>query len=79
MTQLSPPVHISQNDAAYGLLCGWIAGVLESRHVRQDELIAYVEENLSLAVDALRRTADGYDAAEADTAGLVSGIGKRLG
>ncbi|MEO3748837.1 type VII secretion target [Plantactinospora sp. B5E13] len=53
--------HIERNDAAYGLLCRWIAAVLESRHTRQDELYAYVEENLALVVQALRQTADGYD------------------
>jgi hypothetical protein len=53
--------HIAQNDEAYGLLCGWIAGVLEGRHVRQDELIAYVAENLTLAADSLRKAADAYD------------------
>lgn len=53
--------HIAQNDEAYGLLCGWIAGVLEARHARQDELIAYVAENLTLAADSLRKAADEYD------------------
>lgn len=60
--------HIAQNDEAYGLLCGWIAGVLEGRHVRQDELIAYVAENLSLAADSLRRAADDYDAGDQSAA-----------
>jgi hypothetical protein len=23
---------IAQNDAAHGLLCGWLAGILEARH-----------------------------------------------
>ncbi|MEE6260106.1 type VII secretion target [Plantactinospora sonchi] len=53
--------HIERNDAAYGLLCQWLPAVLEGRHVRQDELYAYVEENLSLVVQALRQTADAYD------------------
>jgi hypothetical protein len=53
--------HIAQDDQAYGLLCGWIAGLLEGRHNRQDELIAYVEENLSLAAKSLRDTADDYE------------------
>ncbi|MEV4344009.1 type VII secretion target [Actinoplanes sp. NPDC049596] len=55
---------IVRDDAAYGLLCGWISGVLESRHARQDELIAYVEENLRLASEALRQTGAGYDRAD---------------
>jgi hypothetical protein len=52
---------ITQDDAAYGLLCGWISAILERRHVRQNELIAYVEENLRLASDALVRTGQDYD------------------
>ena len=45
--------RIERNDAAYGPLCGWISGRLEECHVRQDELIAYVEENVELAADEL--------------------------
>lgn len=52
---------IAQDDAAYGMLCGWMAGILERRHVRQDNLIAYVAENLRLASDALIRTGQDYD------------------
>lgn len=57
--------NIAQNDSAYGLLCGWIAGVLEGRHTRQDELIAYVEENLTLCAEAIRDTADDYETQDA--------------
>jgi hypothetical protein len=32
--------HIEQDDEAYGTLCGWIAGCLESRHQTQDEITA---------------------------------------
>ncbi|MEV4489597.1 hypothetical protein AB0K04_05700 [Micromonospora coxensis] len=71
--------HITGDDAAYGLLCGWISGVLEGRHARQDELIAAVEENLSLAVSGLRRTADSYDSADSDNATLISRVGRQLG
>jgi hypothetical protein len=71
--------HISQDDRAYGLLCGWISAILESRHARQDELIAYVEENLSLVGDGLRKTVEGYEAVEGDTAGLISKVGSQLG
>ncbi|MBW4721996.1 type VII secretion target [Saccharothrix obliqua] len=56
--------HIAQDDQAYGLLCGWISGVLEGRHTKQDELIASVEENLSLVGEALRASADEYEAIE---------------
>ena len=55
---------IVQDDAAYGMLCGWMAGILEARHARQDELHAYVEENLRLASDALVRTGQDYELAD---------------
>jgi hypothetical protein len=55
---------IAQNDAAYGLLCGWISAILEGRHVRQDTLYTYVEENLSLAIEALNATAKDYESTD---------------
>ncbi|MDR7276636.1 type VII secretion target [Catenuloplanes atrovinosus] len=70
--------HIGQDDAAYGLLCGWIAGILESRHTRQDEIIAYVEENLRIAADLLRKTADAYEAADSDAENSMKGLEGRL-
>ncbi|MFJ8579021.1 type VII secretion target [Micromonospora sp. NPDC093277] len=70
--------HIAQNDEAYGLLCSWMPAILEGRHKRQDELIAYVEENLSLAVDRLRKTADNYDHADADADAEVRKAGGGL-
>jgi hypothetical protein len=57
----SASAHIAQDDQAYGLLCGWIAGVLEGRHTRQDELIANVEKNLELVATALRVSSDDYE------------------
>ncbi|WP_033342733.1 hypothetical protein [Catenuloplanes japonicus] len=71
--------HIRQDDQAYGLLCGWISGLLEGRHVTQDEIIAYVEENLRIAADLLRQTADGYEGVESDAESSMKGIGSRLG
>ena len=38
---------IAQNDVANGVLCGWISGILEQRHQRQDQLYAVVERNSS--------------------------------
>ncbi|GIG86243.1 type VII secretion target [Plantactinospora endophytica] len=62
---------ISQNDEAYGLLCGWIAGILEARHQRQDALYAYVEENLSLASEALTTAARAYESADSSSSNRV--------
>jgi hypothetical protein len=71
--------HITRDDQAYGLLCGWISGVLEDRHTKQDELIAYVEENLDLAARSLRDSADHYEEIEAGATGLMNSAGTGLG
>ncbi|GAA4411115.1 type VII secretion target [Actinokineospora soli] len=67
--------HITRDDQAYGLLCGWIAGVLEGRHQKQDELIAYVAENLDIATRELELTADAYDTVDNDEADRLNRIG----
>jgi len=56
---------ISADHSAYGLLCGWISGILESRHAGQDALYAYVEENLRLMADAVTAAGRDYDATDA--------------
>ncbi|GAB2592612.1 hypothetical protein Aab01nite_37370 [Paractinoplanes abujensis] len=69
---------IVADDAAYGLLCGWMAGILEARHAKQDELYAYVGENLRLASDALVRTSQDYEVADdaaADRLRKAGGLG----
>jgi hypothetical protein len=71
----SASAHIAQDDQAYGLLCGWIAGVLEDKHTRQDELIASVEENLALVATALRASADEYEAIEDANAAMLDSVG----
>lgn len=70
--------HISQNDQAYGQLCGWISGILETRHQRHDELVAYLDENLRLVAERLRDTADSYDGVDGDTASAMGRISNRL-
>ncbi len=67
----SASAHIAQDDQAYGLLCGWVGGVLEGRHARQDELVGYVQENLALVATALRVSAQDYEAVEDTNAGLI--------
>src|SRR5215470_11359734 len=53
--------HIAQNNSAYGWLCQWMPPLMEERHKAQDELYAYVEENLSLVAQSLRQMAESYD------------------
>jgi hypothetical protein len=66
---------ITADSAAYGMLCGWISDILERRHVRQEELFAYVEENLRLAAAALVTTGDEYDRVDSAAADRVRAAG----
>jgi hypothetical protein len=68
---------ISQDDEAYGRLCGWISAILERRHLRQDQLIAYVEENLRLAAEALIQTGNDYDRSDEVAADRLRQAGGR--
>lgn len=70
--------QIAQDNGAYGLLCSWLPAVLEGRHRRQDDLIAYVEENLSLAADALTAAAAEYEETDNRAADTVRAAGDRL-
>jgi hypothetical protein len=75
----SASAAISRDDSAYGLLCGWLPAVLEGRHQRQDGLIAYVEENLSLAAEALAEVAAAYDDVDTGAADAVRTAARRPG
>lgn len=70
--------HITRNDAAYGTLCQWMPGVLASRHTRQDELLAYVEENLAQVAQRLRDTAQLYENADNWAAERINGMAAEL-
>jgi hypothetical protein len=70
--------HIAQDDQAYGLLCGWISGVLEGRHTTQDELFAHAENNLAAVARELRQSADDYDAMEDDNTRRINAAGEGL-
>jgi hypothetical protein len=66
---------ILQDDSAYGLLCGWISAVLERRHDGQNQLDAYVEENLQLLAEALDATGRDYDAVDSRARGEIRAAG----
>ncbi len=44
---------IARADGVYGRLCRWVTEDFREKHVRQDELVEYVEENLRLIGDTL--------------------------
>ena len=66
---------ITQDHDAYGMLCGWISAILHGRHLQQDELYAYVSENLRLAADALVHTGQAYEQVDDDVAHRIRRAG----
>lgn len=62
---------ISQDDSAYGVLCGWISAILERRHGSQGQLYTYVEENLQLLAEALDSTGRDYDAVDGNAQSMI--------
>ena len=66
---------ISADHSAYGLLCGWISAILESRHAGQDALYMYVEENLRLMADAVTAAGRDYDATDASAHDRIKASG----
>ena len=70
--------HLTGNDAAYGSLCQWMPRVLQSRHARQDELLAYVQENLSQVAQRLRDTAELYENADSWAADRINAMSAEL-
>jgi len=51
--------QFGQDEASFGLLCGWILTGLGDRYARHQEQVAYVEDSLLLIARGLRRVADG--------------------
>ena len=66
---------IAQDEAAYGVLCGWISAILERRHAGQDQLYAYAAENLRLLAEALTAAGADYDAADSAARSRIRAAG----
>jgi hypothetical protein len=66
---------ISQDESAYGVLCGWISAILERRHAGQNDLYTYVAENLQLMADALDATGRDYDASDGSAQSTIRAAG----
>jgi hypothetical protein len=71
--------HITQDDQAYGALCGWISGILEGRHTKQNELFAHVEKNLTSSAAELRKAATGYEEVDDDADSSIKNAGRGVG
>lgn len=76
---MNASTFIEQDDEAYGTLCGWIAGCLESRHQTQDEITAYVAENFTIAAQALNACAEDYETSDTESQGSFSELEGRMG
>ncbi|WP_157974824.1 type VII secretion target [Glycomyces dulcitolivorans] len=61
---LSAIDSIAQDDQAYGVLCQFLPPTLEDRQNEQKELTAIAQENFELLAEAVRGTADDYDAVD---------------
>lgn len=53
--------RIRKDQSAFGPLCGWVLIGLGDRCLSTQEKVAYIEENLVLAVQSLRRVANGQE------------------
>ncbi|MFC5289386.1 type VII secretion target [Actinokineospora guangxiensis] len=67
--------HIQGDGQAYGVLCGWIAAILEDKHTRQDELIAGAERNLRVVEAELRSSAEEYEVSDQTNAEAITTSG----
>jgi hypothetical protein len=66
---------ITRDDTAYGLLCGWMAGILDERLTSQTSIHAYVAENLRLAEESLISTGRAYETVDTAAADRIRGAG----
>jgi Excreted virulence factor EspC, type VII ESX diderm len=66
---------VTQDTGAFGMLCGWLPAILAARHRRQDELTAYVAENLDLLAEDLHATAADYESADSRSAVTIRDAG----
>ncbi|MCH7231058.1 type VII secretion target [Glycomyces sp. L485] len=55
---------VEQDNEAYGIICQFLPPVLAGRQADQRELVEMAQENLELLAQALRDTAEDYDAAD---------------
>jgi uncharacterized protein YukE len=76
---MNASTFIEQDDEAYGTLCGWIAGCLESRHQTQDRITAYLAENFTIAAEALRACAEEYETSDSESQSAFAELESRLG
>jgi phage-related tail protein len=65
---LSAVDSVEQDNEAYGIICQFLPPILAGRQADQKELVEMAQENLEMLAQALRDTADAYNAADEATA-----------
>lgn len=70
--------HIFQADEAYGQLCQFLPPILEGRHLRQDEIVDILAENVQLLAEAVDGCADAYEEADEAAADDMKSIEAEL-
>ncbi len=69
---------IAQDDQAYGIICQFLPPILAGRQDEQKELTTMAQENLELLADALRTTADDYEAVDEAVASEYRSIQEQI-
>ncbi|MEU6251017.1 type VII secretion target [Glycomyces sp. NPDC047010] len=69
---------IAQDDQAYGIICQFLPPILAGRQDDQKELTTMAEENLDLLAQAVRATAEDYEAVDEATAADYTAIQNEL-
>jgi hypothetical protein len=65
---------VAQDNEAYGIICQFLPPILSNRQDEQKELTTMAQENLQLLAEAVRGTADDYDAVDEAVAGEYTSI-----
>jgi len=55
---------VTESTEAYGIICQFLPPVLAGRQAEQKELVAMAQENLEMLAQAVRSTAEAYEAAD---------------
>jgi hypothetical protein len=69
---------IAQDSEAYGIICQFLPPILANRQEEQKELTTMAQENLELLAEALRGTADDYEAVDEAVASAYRSIQDHL-
>jgi uncharacterized protein YukE len=69
---------VTESTDAYGIICQFLPPVLSSRQEEQKELSEMARENLTMLAQAVRESAEAYEAADEETAEEHRGLEEAL-